>query len=154
MTHETIFCEQSAIKRRNKKEEVSALRKLNSLVYIKRLKMNNHLHLNKHLARQHVFKYADELSTCRSIRQAVFFVVFFFSINRLTKQKNNIDPCLWPLTQGHSHRSRNLCWWETLTCCHPHPCKIVELTFCYGLDSIINNHINDHRYKWKIQPVS
>lgn len=40
--------------------------------------MNNHLHLNKHLARQHVFKYADELSTCRSIRQAVFFVVFFF----------------------------------------------------------------------------
>lgn len=40
--------------------------------------MNNHLHLNKQLARQHVFKYADELSTCRSIRQAVFFVVFFF----------------------------------------------------------------------------
>lgn len=71
--------------------------------------MNNHL--NKHLARQHVFKYADELSTCRSIRQAVFFVVFFFffPINRLTKQKNNIDPRLWPLTQGHSHRSRNLC---------------------------------------------
>ena len=132
-------------------------RKLNSLVYIKSLKMKNHLHLNKHLACQHVFKICrwviDLPLDPSSCVFCVFFFFFFQLIDRPSK-KNNIDPCLWPLTQGHSHRSRNPCWWKTLTSCRPHPCKTVELSFCYGLDSIINNHINDHRYKWKIQAVS